>query len=290
MANSSHPPSPWNLSGRSAKLTAGDFSAAVAVDRPGLGIHDIAWAGQPLDAVGHWLAFSEPGPAPSDRVRAIEDVYVRGHDLVVVYAENKEHPLRYFVYWRSLGEADLCGAAAGLDVVVSVQTSVLDAKPAASLSSRCSAEGAWSAAPPQRIWRSIPQRRLDAALEQPFETATEINALGKSDSDDVFLFDLAAGDWTYAEMIHPGDRTLSYALVWQPDEESVAASPDSDTDHLLFASSVVTTRHQVLGLQLEKGVLLRARTRVVLTRREGSRDVVAACRDAFERADLPLTT
>lgn len=248
--------SPWTLSGHVARLSAGEFSATVHVDRPGLGIHDITWAGRRIEALHNWLALVEDGTkadevAAADEVRAIEDCYVRGRDLVAVYAETKDHPLRYVVYWRALAADALCGAVAGLDVVVSVQTSVLDVTPKVWLSSTCDADAAWRAGAEDSGWRL-----LAANSDAP--------------SDQAYLVELAGGEWCAAEMIHSQDRI-----------ESTARLADAKT---------VQTRHRVLGLRLEKGVLLRARMRVVLARREDARDVVAACREQFERAELPLTT
>ncbi len=290
MANS--PRSPWKLSGGVAKLAAGNFSAAVTVDRPGLGIHEIAWAGQPLGVIRNWLAFKEVGPGPADRQREIEDVYVRGRDLVAVYAESKQHPLRYVVYWRSLGEADLCGAAGGLDVVVSVQTSVLDAKPAVFLSSQYGVERGWTNTPPQRRWNPIAfETRTDRPdREHLVASGLERNAQAVASPDDTFLFDLAQAPWSCGEMIHPSDRIASDANVIDfpgvPPLGADSTQWDPETENLRVAMS----SHHVLGVQLEKGVLVRARLRGVLARREGAREVVAACRNAFEQAELPLTT
>jgi hypothetical protein len=244
-------PAPWTLAGQIARLSAGEFSAAVNVDRPGLGIHDVAWAGRQIEAVQHWLALAESGPSPDDQSRAIEDCYVRGCDLVAVYAETKNHPLRYVVYWRALEEKALCGAAAGLDVVVSVQTSVLDVTPKAWLSSRCDASDVWRAGAESSAWSVLASNDGDGC-------------------DHAYLVTLAGGTWCAAEMIHSQDRIASTARR--------------------IDTKAIETRHQVLGLRLEKGVLLRARMRVLLTAPDDAREVVAACREEFERAELPLTT
>lgn len=288
--------SPWKLDGAAATLAAGEFTAQVAVDQPGRGVHDIAWAGKPIEMARSWLALREASPRPWERIGEIEDVYIRGRDLVAVYAETEAHPLRYIVYWRALEEDQLRGAAAGVDVVVSVQTSVLDIKSTAYVSSQFGVDEAWASAPPDRQWRQIaaetrrerPGDRHDrdellAAAQQRIASAT-------ASRDDTFLFHLAGGMWSCGEMIHPRDRMTSYADVFQfPGVPPLGMNPaDWNSDGEMLRAA--TSNHSILGLRMEKGVLLRARLRAVLARRENAKEVVAACREAFEHAELPLTT
>jgi hypothetical protein len=272
---------PWTLDGNAASLRLGSFSAAVKIDQPELGIHGVAWGGAPIAAVEKWLAFTEAGPSSSRRLREIEDAYIRGRDLVTIYAETRDHPLRYVLYWRALDEAALCGAAAGLDVVASVQTSVLDAKPKAFLSSQSRVDEAWASAPPVRFWRNLSPRSLpDRALEKEerHRMASEVIADARAARDDAFLFELAESPWAYAEMIHPRDQMLSYAMVH---EFSDVAMP---------AVRIAHPSHHILGLPLEKGVLLRARLRVLLMPRDNAGEIADRSREQFERAELPLTT
>jgi hypothetical protein len=55
----------------------------------------------------------------------LTDAYVRGNDLVATYAESATHTCRTQVYWRYEREADYFG----IQLIVSVQTSRLDAAP-----------------------------------------------------------------------------------------------------------------------------------------------------------------
>lgn len=275
-------PCPWKLAGRRAELSLGELSAVVNVDRPGLGVEQIARSGAPLKAIRHVLALTEPGPRQSDVARPIEDCYVRGRDLVAVYAESPAHPLRYVVYWRALAGDELCGAAAGLDLVVSVQTSVLDATPTAVVGSELSAETVFRLAAPRPEWIAVPPRHLEAVLDEPRHAAELTNAAAGARDDDAFLCDLPNSDWSYAEMIHPQDRMQSDALVLAHEEPADAGR--------VAAASFVHTSHRVLGLRLEKGVLLRARLRAIFVPRQAARDLVLASRDQFHRAELPLAT
>jgi hypothetical protein len=283
--------SPWTLDGNTASLRVGSFSAVVKIDEPGLGVHGVCWDGQPITAVREWLRFAEARPLEKDQVRTIEDAYVRGRDLVAVYAETPGHPLRYVLYWRALGEEQLCGAAAGVDVVASVQTSVLDAKPAAYFSSQCSADDAWALGQSESQWMAIPERPLpDDALDRDErrQMAEGVIAAARASCDDTFLFELAESPWAYAEMIHPRDRILSFALV-HPFAGAVLPGSKAAIDD---ASTLrgAGTNHHVLGLPLEKGVLLRARLRVLLLPRSDAQEIAIRSREQFERAELPLTT
>ena len=117
--------SPWELKGGFARLALGDLSATLELSRPEAGCQDVQFRGEKLD-LSQWLAVS---PASQSRV-IVEDVFTRGGDLVATYAETPEWPIRWQVYWRVLlGEA-LGPALAGLELIVSAQTSLLDCSPA----------------------------------------------------------------------------------------------------------------------------------------------------------------
>lgn len=64
----------------------------------------------------------------------LTDAYVRGNDLVATYAESSEYPCRLQVYWRFESAAEYVG----VQMIVSVQTSVLDATPGLIVTSQLS--------------------------------------------------------------------------------------------------------------------------------------------------------
>jgi hypothetical protein len=60
------------------------------------------------------------------------DAYIRGNDLVATYAESADRSCRTQVYWRFEREPDYFG----VQLIVSVQTSRLDAAPSLTVASR----------------------------------------------------------------------------------------------------------------------------------------------------------
>ena len=117
--------SPWELKGGFARLAAGELSATLELARPESGCRDVQFRHKKLD-LSRWLAVS---PAAPSRV-IVEDVFTRGGDLVITYAETPDWPIRWQVYWRVLSGESLGPALAGLELIVSAQTSLLDSSPA----------------------------------------------------------------------------------------------------------------------------------------------------------------
>jgi hypothetical protein len=117
--------SPWTSAGGLATLQSDSLSARLDIARPQAGCHDVHFRGAPLN-LSRWLAVFPASPAPV----AVEDVFIRGGDLVVTYAESPQWPVRWQVYWRLLSEQSLGPALAGLELIVSAQTSLLDSSPA----------------------------------------------------------------------------------------------------------------------------------------------------------------
>ena len=62
----------------------------------------------------------------------VADTYVRGNDLVATFEESTVHRCRTQVYWRIEDESNFCG----IQMIVSVQTSILDANPGLSVTSK----------------------------------------------------------------------------------------------------------------------------------------------------------
>jgi len=73
------------------------------------------------------MRLTMPSKAP-----LLADAYLRGNDLVATYSESTDHPCRTEVYWRFECEADFFG----IQLIVSVQTSRLDAAPSLVVASR----------------------------------------------------------------------------------------------------------------------------------------------------------
>lgn len=152
----------WRLQGTLATLdTPAGCEASLDLSRPWLGLR-IAGLSEACRFLGVAVLCAEPAIAPYDS-------YVRGRDLVATYEQNAERPIRTTLYWRVLEEADAAGAQLAIELVVSVQTSLLESRP--TLEVQTDAHAAAVPLPPELVGCS--------------------------------LLRLAASDASYLELLHP---------------------------------------------------------------------------------------
>jgi hypothetical protein len=116
----------WRIETHIARVATDELSMEIDLARPQAGCHNVHFRGQPL-AFDRWLAVA---PALQSAPIAIEDSFTRLGDLVVTYAETPGWPIRWQVYWRLLAGESLGPALAGIELIVSAQTSLLDSLPA----------------------------------------------------------------------------------------------------------------------------------------------------------------
>ena len=132
---------PWTIHHNTAKLSLDKLNAEIDLARPDLGLAGIQWAGKSLANWSLWqIEWDTKGP-PSD-------AYVRENDLVATYERTSEQPLRLQIYWRALSNeqappntaqphaSTARPHATGVEMIVSVQTELLDLDPRMRLTSR----------------------------------------------------------------------------------------------------------------------------------------------------------
>ena len=114
----------WQLNESQAVLRCGELAAALDARRPQQGLHDLVWRDQRLsDARLLSLALD---PAGGD---SLADFYQRGGDLIARYDQTGERPFAVQVYWRaSLTSVDNHKFSC-CDLLVSVETQLLDGRP-----------------------------------------------------------------------------------------------------------------------------------------------------------------
>ena len=117
----------WRIDQTQASLSASGLSARVNLQQPDLGIADLVWQGTPV-AGARLLQVRRPR---SDAGQHLVDAYVRGTDLIAVYETRLSGAVATQLYWRYVEHADLC--LAGFELIVSVQTELLDDDPALAL-------------------------------------------------------------------------------------------------------------------------------------------------------------
>lgn len=110
----------WQLNGHHASLLCGTLRAAVDARKPSLGVHDASLNERRLECC-EFLCLAIDAAIPG----ALVDLYHRGPDLIARYAQTADRPFAVLAYWR----AALTGAYPYVDLIVSVETSLLDSHP-----------------------------------------------------------------------------------------------------------------------------------------------------------------
>jgi hypothetical protein len=172
--------------------------------------------------------------------------------LVATYAPAGAGTVRPQIYWRLFRPEHIEGM--GLDLIVSVQTDLLDSDPSMSTASILPVEGLL---------------RLHGPGADQFEPLV-IDDPAPLDAG-LLLFRLAGGRLSYVEMVHPSD--FCRAGVRTED----AARHTARLSFPLFPG------------RLEKGVIRRARLRGCFLPREDDRSVAAALYGEFAASTPPLT-
>jgi hypothetical protein len=185
------------------------------------------------------------GPTPE----TIADCYQRGVDLVATYAQTPERNVRPQVYWRYVTSGD---NVAGLELILSAQTSLLDSEPATSVESTL---------PPGEMLA------VDVAgASRPYQQDQWQSGEG---APPITLFrprDLSA---SYVEMIHPTD----FAGV-----------------QFTTSGELPTVRWHLFPERLEKGVIRRGRVRGLFIPRAGDLARCEALYREFAASPLVLST
>ncbi len=253
---------PWRLDRYHARLQSDRLCATIDLQRPEAGLGSLSLDGQPVG--GQILGVELPSSAlqalpvgSSEDTGFQVDAYVRGHDLVTTYSANTSWPFRTQLYWRVL-PAGAVSRIAAIELIVSVQTQLLDSQPRLrSISQLCG--------------ESI-ERLLDA---QAARMGPATGAMSPRDGTSCVRLRAEGGAVAYAEMVHPLDFT-----------ESTLESRHTPSGALMKSWWL---RHQLLSEKLEKGVILRARVLGVFLNLPDDAIDVAGNYDEFARSEPPLT-
>jgi hypothetical protein len=233
----------WKLAVAEARLDFGGLLATIDLTRPELGLTGISFQGCRFKSTALLGVELQHRIAPP-----IAEAYVRQRDLIVTYTQTPELPFRVQIYWRA---ASGPAGSPAIDLQVSVQTSLLDSRPALTTVT--------SLGDAQRL-------RL-----------VEVSAGGNlHPSHGYDIFRPADGGASYVEMIHPADNGNGSQFV--ASDASRQTPTNASISHHLFASF------------LEKGVILRARLRGVFLPRQGDSKLAAEAYRQFLAEPPPLTT
>jgi hypothetical protein len=195
------------------------------------------------------MSFAEPSEF------RVTDQYIRGRDLVLSSETVSDDRLRCQFYWRLLSWNDL--PANGLELIVSVQTGLLDSNPASDVQSQLDADEVlkWRA----NRWEPV-----------SWSTSPEDPPIGQAVG--LLLFRLHGVPFSYLEMVHPADHYRS------------GVSRIGGSAHQMRSHFELFPEH------LEKGVIRRARLRGCLLPRDRDTATAEILHREFAASAPPLTT
>ncbi len=249
----------WSLTGSIAQLRAPGLQAQLDLRRPRRGLHAIAVriAGEwtPVTAISQLLQIALAGREGG--ADSLVDSYVRTVDLVATYAPHAVNDVQSQVYWRGLE----CPAASawGVELLLSVQTDLLNSDPSSVITTDVSA---------QEIWTT----RDDDAWERCEVGPPAVPGQAVAAPHGAFLFRLAGVPVSYLEMVHPSD--LDRAAVSLANE----------------GGSSLKSSMRLFPDAMEKGVIRRGRVRGLFLPRADDLLAATALRREFVAAEPPLTT
>ena len=262
-------PACWQLEAQQARLALGELSASIDAAFPEQGLVGLTFGGRAMSGQLLGVRFLPFDGKHGDGKHASElaDAYSRVADFVATYAQTETRPYRAQVYWRAHERSGEPNAVAALDLLVSVQTDLLDSHPAVHVTSRLPASQVW------QLDSSGTFAPLEVGSRQP-------TSLSRANGAGCVLLRLADTDTngpaskgpllSYVEMIHPTD--FSELIVTTTEDNHF------QTEHRLFADF------------LEKGVIRRARLRGVLLERSGDLEAAADWYQSLVNDRLPLAT
>lgn len=247
------PSTPWQLHEYRARLHLDGLEGQLNLLEPDSGLRLSPGIGDSLRVFRVEL----PGVDAQSASEIVEG-YIRGNDLVATYSESATRKTRGQVYWRAMpcGELDE-SPAPSLELIASVQTSLLDSDPTLNVRSDLAAG---------EVFRivDLDTGRLEKLDPKPIGTSFgALTGLG------CFGFVLVDGR-TYVEMVHPLDFVES--------ELHRASDGRIEIAHRLFRG------------RLEKGVILRSRVHSFFLPEGADLSSALECLRQFAASEPVLTT
>ncbi len=206
-------PTPWRLQAHRASLESGEFRAEIDLAMPALGLR-VAAARSPAP-VGSLLGIGLPPDSATAGHRCAEAT-IRGQDLLAAYEPTAGWPIHVDALWRALWPSPDDRFLAGIDLVVSVRTDLLDVRP-----------------------------RL--AVQSAVAATAEPLLLDRGGRAGCVLLRTTVEGLSYAEMVHPGDFQENQ---WQ------AATRRDDAGAIVHCLSLERLERGVIVRAWVRGLLL----------------------------------
>lgn len=174
---------PWQLADSRAHLHAGTLQGQVEFLNPALGINSLAWNNTALSGNLFGVTVAQEAAEPSNLSTVGLDKFVRGDDLVANFPQTAAQPFSLHIYWR----VTTAGSQLVIvDVIVSLQTSLLECFPKVMLTTNLPATEAW-----QVPGGGSPASQIDARLESHKFAGVLLRGANHT--------------WSYLEVTYPDD-------------------------------------------------------------------------------------
>ena len=244
---------PWTLADNQAVLSGPLLSAKYDLHQPREGLRDVSFAGQQLPSLYPLQVTLNP---PVSQETIIE-TYVRGDDLMATYAQLPERTVRPQVCLRHLAAESLGGEQrAGVELIIAVQTSLLDSDPTFLAFTELSAASVFVLQADKSDWQQVQPSR-DGEM-----------SVAREECAGAFVFRLDESQFSYIELIYPSD--FQGAIVRATD-------------------SSISLSYQLFPEFLEKGVIRKGRIRGILCQQADDLACGVACYEQLATAPPPLT-
>jgi hypothetical protein len=247
----------WQLEDDVARLAFPRVQAELALSAPDGGLGGFSLRNSPIEGL-RLLALFSLASARASSPRLVES-FARGDDLIARYADWPEMAMQAQFAWRS-GLPTFDDVLAVVEMVVSVETSLLDSCPTMAIESHVPAHAALNL--PDQI--SDRFRRIEAGDAQAGTTA-----------NGCYLFRIEKPRCSLVQAVHPVDAHTNRL------EQLSGLSGGQQNSYRL--------RHELFAARLEKGVILRARALAALIERDRDEETAKALYHAFLDQPLPLT-
>ena len=288
----------WRFEKTKAILQNASWTLEIDVESPTAGLGDLGVSGHGPEQAPFFsrigarlLQIQSPDPDSIGRP-VCESVYVRGADLVVSYRMSKTPAIRWQVYWRELACGD--NSLGGIELILSVQTDLLDSDPRLWVGSRVPAVEMLQILPensppaqPIDIGRGCdkmglaPSRhREDTEDSVRGEVPVPISSQPRSVENSAFVSLEPPG----VLLVRPPQVSFSYVELIHPADFSALEVSSDGAD-----PPVLVSRFHLFDEHLEKGVIRRGRLRGLILPRADDIALATACYHSFLQSAVPLT-
>lgn len=242
----------WQLKDYSASLALPSLIGQLNVLEPWQGLKSPVWKGVALPPTVSVLQVDARELIAANRLPL--EVYVRQQDLIATYAPSEGRNVQTQIYWR----ASQRGAGAGVELIISAQTHLLDSRPA------------------------LPAVTLLPA-SQVFHLADDEDRMIELSLDEQTRLEFSAAQIAPLLVFRPHGAAYSYLEMVQPSDFAGANLELRGGELLRFS-------HHLFAERLEKGVIRRVRLGGMFLPRGDDLEQARTIYREFISAPLPLTT